>query len=100
MNGRIETGQEGAIFISGNGIRYELLEGISMNGKFTSDIFFVMFTLYDCDLADVVGFSYGATHYQFLDNVRWINGTVNRWEENHKELIDDIKTGKIRMLGE
>lgn len=94
--GYITSNRDGDLFVSDNGVKYELLEGITMNGKFTSDIFYVMFTSYDCGFSDCVGFSFGASFYKEPEWVQWIDDKVNKWEQEHKDILEGIRSGDIK----
>lgn len=60
----IKRDKEGFYFISKNGIRYELLEGVSIGSEkqFTSDIIFIALLDPEYNVSDqVVGFLWGAS---------------------------------------
>lgn len=103
---------EGYNFISDNGIRYDLLEGMSLNGKSTSDIVYIHLN-YDEDLFEdviylhdeideFVGWFYGAsmiTEPEYHDEYReeymeYINQLVNAYEEKHPEIVEYFNSKK------
>lgn len=97
--GYITSGKDGDIFISDSGVKYDLLEGVTMgcvDGEKTSDIVFLMFTIYDCGFSDCVGFSFGATFYRDSEWVEWMDKTTKAWEEKHRDIVDGIKNGSIK----
>ena len=60
----IKLEKEGYIFISEKGLKYELLEGVSIGStpQYTSDIIFIMFSDLDIKVdTPLVNFLYGAT---------------------------------------
>ncbi len=86
----IKLNNEGYYFISDSGIRYELLEGVSIGGKrqYTSDIIFIM--LADENYLDkvdsyFVGFWFGATFLgESLDEYNeCINKSVTKYEKEN-----------------
>lgn len=91
---------DGHIFVSDRGIKYDLLEGVTMGYPVSptksSDIFFVMFNLYDCDEQDMVGWSYGAEFYKIKEYIDWMIAVTSKWEKEHKDIIDRILKGEIK----
>ena len=91
----IKTDKEGdQVFISTAGIEYSMYEGISIgdNPK-TSDIVYFMLDGYDCP-TEMVYWSYGAGCLG-EDDINAISHIVDKWEENHREIIDGILDGSI-----
>ena len=96
--GKLKMTKEGYIFVSESGIEYDLYEGLSIGApkRYTSDILFIVFDLYDAE-KECVWFMYGAT---FLDDgdeyaLDLINRAVNEWEQEHQDLVLGIKNGTI-----
>ena len=97
--GKLEKTDEGYIFISDNGVEYELYEGFTLGGNSRqkpTDILFVVFDLYD-ELNDCVYMMYGACGFDENDKygLNIVNGAVNYWEENHPDIVQGIKDGTI-----
>lgn len=98
--GNLKMTKEGYIFISDNDIMYGLYEGLTVGTKprYTSDILFVVFDLYDA-YSETVGIMYGAG---FLDEgdfddytIKYIDTVVSKWESEHPDIVKGIKDGTI-----
>lgn len=90
----------GDTFISDNGIRYSLYEGISIDGSGTSDIIFIMFDDYPEETTMSVSFLYGATFIRQKDTQCAINESVCNFEINHPEIVEKygIKKKKYHVV--
>lgn len=87
--------RNGYSYVSDNGIKYNLLEGMSYQGKSTSDILFIMLD-YDNNLSDLVdandflvGWFYGAGDY--VDE-NYISRYVNLYEKKHHEIVNYLRS--------
>ena len=81
----IKLEKEGYIFISEKGLKYELLEGVSIGStpQYTSDIIFIMFS--DLDLTvdtPLVNFLYGAT---------FINESIEEYNEIIEGMVEEFE---------
>ena len=89
--------RNGYSYVSDNGIKYNLLEGMSYQGNSTSDILFIMLD-YGNNLSDLVeandflvGWFYGAG--DCVDE-NYISRYVNLYENKHPEIVNCFKKKK------
>ena len=98
--------KNGYTYVSNNGVKYDLLEGMSFHGTLTSEIIFIMLHV-DSDLYDnlnivnidvgqeLVYWFYGAYAKQddkwFLDS---IEDEISKYENKHPELVKYYKKKK------
>jgi hypothetical protein len=81
----IKLENDGYVYISKSGLKYELLEGVTMGAKtsYTSDIIFIM--LSDIDLkieTPFVNFFYGAS---------FINESIEEYEKIIGEMVEEYE---------
>ena len=91
--------RDGLMWVSDNGIEYDLLEGLTLGSpRYASDILFIMFNRYDAK-QDVVYWMYGAEGIEDEDEyfLKVVNEVVNEWEGNHKDIVSGIKDGTIKQ---
>ena len=90
--------RDGYTYISDNGIKYDLLEGISYKGTTTSDALFIMLS-YEPDLFKEID----VEPYQLVDwfyladdcpSAEFISDYVNRYEKKHPEIVNWFKKKK------
>ena len=108
MGKLIYEDRNGYVFISNNGIKYDVLEGVSLDGSYTSDMAFIVLIDEEiwgnAELATIdrfVGFFMGAT---FITDVRYaeeyinyIENLVNEYEEKHPEIVE-CKKHKLKNI--
>lgn len=113
-----ETGRENGVyyFRKHNGIKYELLEGLTIGTKetkrFASDMLFVMLSAYD-DLPTIfVGWMFGACLFDTLDDpnhsnpsidhhdylIRELDHITDKWESENEVLVQEILVGKYEEM--
>lgn len=81
----IKLEKEGYIFISEKGLKYELLEGVSIGStpQYTSDIIFIMFSDLDIKVdTPLVNFLYGAT---------FINESIEEYNSMIGEMVQEFE---------
>lgn len=81
----LKLGKDGYIFISKNGNRYEILEGMTIGNdkRKTSDIIFIMYDPLDEPL-ELVSWLYGATAFREYNEIK-------EFEESITELVDQYE---------
>lgn len=82
----IKLENEGYIYISKRGLKYELLEGVSIGSptQYTSDIIFIMFSDLDIKVdTPLVNFLYGAT---------FINECIEEYDNMIGEMVEEFET--------
>ena len=94
------TEYDGYYFTSDEGIRYNLYEGVTMNGKNrkSSDIIFIVLDDYEEANSEVLGMLYGAhmfeeDEYDRKDMEGDIDYIVKRYEATHQGTIKEIRKG-------
>lgn len=97
--------RDGYSFISDNGVKYDLLEGISLKGETTSDIVFVMLA-YNEELCEYLGnnrlsdeflgYFCGAAFVgeNDKDSIHYIEKYVAEFEKKHPEIVEFYKPKK------
>lgn len=96
--------RNGYSYISENGIKYDLLEGMSYQGKSTSDILFIMLA-YETDFFEtmdiyasneLVGWFMGASTYmpESEEIVSLVDEIVRAYEKKHPEYVEYYKNKK------
>jgi hypothetical protein len=99
--------RDGYTYTSDNGIRYDILEGVSLGGATTSDMVFVMVALEDVDLQlDTIGgdalvcYTFGATDLESnayrADVLKYIEAEVSEYELKHPVLVEAVKNANGR----
>lgn len=87
----IKLENEGYCFISNNGIKYELLEGVSIGSKemYTSDIIFIMLTNpnYNVD-NNIVGYLFG---------VDAMKNNLKEYEESIKKMVTEFEKRNFKL---
>lgn len=81
----IKLEKEGYIFISKKGLKYELLEGVSIGStpQYTSDIIFIIFSNLDIKVdTPLVNFLYGAT---------FINECLEEYNSMIGEMVEEFE---------
>lgn len=94
------TEYDGYYFTSDEGIRYNLYEGLTMNGenRKRSDTIFIVLDDYEEVNSEVLGMLYGADSFEEDEYYRKdleedINYIVNRYEATHPSTIKEIRKG-------
>ena len=81
----IKLEQEGYIYISKRGLKYELLEGVSIGSpkQYTSDVIFIMLSGLDLKIqTPFVGFFYGAS---------FINESIEEYDQIIEEMVEEYE---------
>lgn len=89
----IELNDEGYVYISEKGIKYELLEGVSIGSKqqFTSDLLFITLLDADYNVNDlVVGYLFGACIFR---------DSPNEYLDSIKRLVDEYESKNFSEVG-
>lgn len=97
--GKIKKDKEGIYYESSRGIRYELLEGMTMDGdrRYTSDICFIFCSDLNYQVSDhFVGYIFGATFLYGHDY--GMSYVKNEMEQSISELVDAYEKREFKEV--
>lgn len=110
--GRIVHESDSLVFVSDNGVKYDLLEGIvPINERKTSDIMFMML-YFDPEYIDneldemvrdgFVAYFYGATFIASEKDksgyIEMMDSFAKKYEDKHPEVVKYYQTKRVRMI--